>query len=113
MSFGTRDRRGISGFKDGAMDVESLERENDRGIDLLSEKIGLLKQATHVIKNEADSHHSILDRLDNNMTGVRGALGSSVEKFKSVMSDRHNRKLFVLVLGTSLVLLIIWLLTRR
>jgi hypothetical protein len=26
------------------MDVESLERENDRGLDALSERIGLLKQ---------------------------------------------------------------------
>jgi hypothetical protein len=26
------------------MDVESLERENERGLDALSERIGLLKQ---------------------------------------------------------------------
>jgi hypothetical protein len=31
-------------YKDGAFDVEALERENDRGIDALSERIGLLKQ---------------------------------------------------------------------
>lgn len=30
--------------QDGSMDVESLERENDRGLDALSERIGLLKQ---------------------------------------------------------------------
>lgn len=36
-------RRG-GGGGGGAFDVESLERENDRGIDALSERIGLLKQ---------------------------------------------------------------------
>lgn len=32
-------------FNNGGFDVESMERENDRGIDALSDRIGLLKQA--------------------------------------------------------------------
>lgn len=43
--------------------MESLERENDRGIESLSERIGLLKQATSRIRDEADSQHSLLDRM--------------------------------------------------
>ena len=84
------------------MDPESLERDNDRGLDLLSERIGLLKQvrrlfpvaalcnsgawleayqqalyalqATHGIRNEADSQHSILDRMVSSMTWLRQAV---------------------------------------
>jgi hypothetical protein len=45
------------------MDIESLEQENDRGIDALSERIGLLKSATTNIRDEAESQHSVLDKM--------------------------------------------------
>ena len=54
-----RDRRPVG----GALDVESLERENERGVDALAERIGLLKQVTHGIRSEVDSQHHVLDRM--------------------------------------------------
>lgn len=89
----------VTTYRGRRVDVESLERENDRGVDLLSEKVALLKQvgfsfqsgrcmqarsvqpqrsqsrvyhrscpfdtvqATHNIKNEADSHLGLLDKM--------------------------------------------------
>ena len=34
----------VGALQEGGVDPESLEVENDRGIDMLSERIGLLKQ---------------------------------------------------------------------
>lgn len=58
-SMAARDRRPGG----GALDVESLERENERGVDALAERIGLLKQVTHGIRSEVDSQHHVLDRM--------------------------------------------------
>jgi hypothetical protein len=35
--------------QEGAVDVESLERENDRSLDTLSERLGLLKQVGPIV----------------------------------------------------------------
>jgi len=106
MSF-TRDRR-LGGSRDGPMDPESLERDNDRGLDLLSERIGLLKQATHGIRNEADSQHSILDRMADGMVGTRGLLSGANEKFRQVMNDKRNRQLLTMVVGIVVLLLLLY-----
>lgn len=42
------------------MDVESLERENDRGLDALSERIGLLKQVCHLQQAVAAKHACVV-----------------------------------------------------
>ncbi|KAF8069627.1 BET11 [Scenedesmus sp. PABB004] len=73
-----RDRRG------GAMDPESLERENERNLDSLSERIGLLKQATHGIRSEVESQHHVLDRMTDAMFSTGGMLGGAADKFRVV-----------------------------
>ena len=70
------------------LDVESLERENDRGLDTLSERVGLLRNATMGIKNEVDSQHRLLDDIDGGMGGVRGVLGSITDKIGTVRCKR-------------------------
>lgn len=79
--FGANNRRNLS--KD-RVDVESLERENDRGLDTLSDRVGLLKAATMGIMTEVDSQHRVLDDIDGGMSGTRGLLGSVTDKFQTV-----------------------------
>ncbi|GBG00474.1 hypothetical protein Rsub_13155 [Raphidocelis subcapitata] len=97
----------------GGFDVESLERENDRGIDALSERIGLLKQATHGIRAEVDSQHTILDKMADSMVGTHSMLGGAANKFKVVMADKDNRRMLTVVCGMVVVLLVLYYLTRR
>eukprot|EP00882_Tetradesmus_deserticola_P004696 GHRQ01004950.1.p2 GENE.GHRQ01004950.1~~GHRQ01004950.1.p2 ORF type:complete len:107 (+),score=34.07 GHRQ01004950.1:37-321(+) len=90
------------------MDVESLERENDRGLDALSERIGLLKQATHGIRNEAESQHHVLDRMADTMFSTGGMLGGAADKFKVVMNNKQNRQMLTFVGGFAVALLLVY-----
>ena len=95
------------------MDPESLERDNDRGISALSERVGLLKSATFGIRNEVEAQHSALDRMADTMLGTRGVLGGAAEKFRVVISDKGNRQTLTYVGGFALAMfLIYWLLHR-
>lgn len=102
---GSRDRR--PGSKD-TMDIESLERNNDRSLDALSDRIGLLKQATHGIRSEVDSQHHVLDRMTDAMLGTRGMLGGAVDKFKVVMNNKQNKQMLTFIGGFAAVLLLLY-----
>lgn len=47
------------------------------------------------------------------MLSTRGMLGGAVDRFKVVMSDKQNSKMFTIVMGTVFVLLLLYYLTRR
>ncbi|KAL6757440.1 Qc-SNARE, Bet1/mBET1 family [Haematococcus lacustris] len=102
--------RGRSGKQ---LDVESLERDNDRGLDALSERVGLLKAATHGIKSEVENQHNLLDNMDGSMGHTRGMLGSVNDKFKLVMSNKQNRNMAVTILGVTGIVVLMWWILRR
>jgi len=100
-TFGSRrDRSGI--------DPESLERGNDQGLDTLSERVGLLKMATHSIRNEAESQHTILDKLGMGFASTHSVLGSASDKFKMVMSNKQNRNITLVIVASVALLLLYW-----
>jgi hypothetical protein len=111
------------------VDIESLERDNDRSLDALSERVGLLKQAreprelatrphsshtpcmlqaTLSIKGEVDSQHSLLDGIDSGMFGARGLIGSVNDKFKMVLNDKQGSKTMMVIIGSVIVLFGFW-----
>ncbi|KAI8468932.1 MAG: hypothetical protein J3K34DRAFT_425282 [Monoraphidium minutum] len=85
-----------------------MEKENDRGIEALSERIGLLKQATHGIRSEVDTQHSVLDRMADSMLGTQGVLGNAATKFKTVMADKDNRRMLSIVSAMVVALLFVY-----
>ncbi|WIA09908.1 hypothetical protein OEZ85_010122 [Tetradesmus obliquus] len=103
----TRDR-GRFGGKEPSMDVESLERENERGLDALSERIGLLKQATHGIRHEVDSQHHVLDRMADSMFSTGSMLSGAADRFKVVMNNKQNKQMLTFVGGFAVVLLLLY-----
>lgn len=95
------------------IDPESLEQENDRGIEALSERTNLLRQITHGIKAEVDSQHSMLDNMADSMGSTRLGLGSAVDRFKKVMEEPQQRKMFLMVMGVVFTLFILYLVLKR
>lgn len=105
---GPRDRRGV---KD-KVDIESLEQENDKGLDLLADRVALLKAATNKINDEAAQQHTLLDGIDGAFASTRGLLGSVTDKFTMVMSDKNNARLVYGVGGTAAALLTLYFFMR-
>lgn len=113
MSLGTRDRGRSSLLGEASSqgsrtyDVEAVtEEENDRGIDAIADRIGLLKKITKDIHTEAETQNRVLDRLGSSMDGARGTLSGTMNKFKRVFLSEKGHRLFPIVCVIVLLLLI-------
>lgn len=108
-----RDRRPLFGASAAQSttetDPESLEKENDKGIDALGERVSMLRNITSNIHGEVDSQHQILDRMAQSMGGIQLGLGASVDKFKKVMNEPQGRKMVYMAGGAALLLFILYL----
>eukprot|EP00798_Chlamydomonas_sp_ICE-L_P007279 gene7279-395_t len=115
MNYGTSRGRGGKN-----VDIESLERDNDKGIDSLSDRVNMLKQtslsdrvsmleqATMGIKGEVDGQHRLLDDMDGGMVNTRGFLTSINDKLSTVMSTKQGQKMGMIVGASVLLLILFW-----
>lgn len=106
----SRDRRGTSKEK---VDIEALEQENDRELDHLGDRVALLKNLTHGINKEADSHHKLLDNMDTNFMSARGLMTAVTDKFRMVYNDKGNKQIIYGVVAVAVVLFLLWHFMRR
>ena len=72
-------------------DPESLERENDRNLETMGDRVSMLKNITMDIHKEADSHHRILDGMRDDMSGFQGVLTQTVQHFSKVLETKKGR----------------------
>lgn len=71
------------------LDPESLEKENDKSIEHLSDRAALLKNMTTSIKTEVDQHNKLLERMVRAPAFSRGASGGDLSR-SVVLSPRSK-----------------------
>eukprot|EP00884_Botryococcus_braunii_P002512 jgi/Botrbrau1/12261/Bobra.0323s0004.1 len=96
-----------------AIDPESLEKENDRGIESLGDRVGLLRNLTHGIKSEVDSQNKTLDGMADTMGMTSMGLQGAVTRFKRVFDTPQKQKTFYFIIGTVGVLFLLYLWVSR
>jgi len=64
---------------------------------------------TSGIHGELQSHHAILDKMSQGVTGASLGLGATVGKFRRVMENPQSRKTMYIALGATVVLFILYL----
>mmetsp|Transcript_21157 Transcript_21157/g.52559 ORF Transcript_21157/g.52559 Transcript_21157/m.52559 type:complete len:111 (+) Transcript_21157:288-620(+) len=95
------------GARGEQQDPESLERDNDAAIGLMSDRVAMLKKITTDIHAEADSHHRYLDGLADNMEGVSGMLGTTMKQFnQTFVNNKNGRQCCYMVAA---VVCLVWL----
>ena len=72
-------------------DLESLERENDRNLETMGDRVSMLKNITMDIHKEADAHHRILDGMRDDMSVFQGVLTQTVAHFSKVLETKNGR----------------------
>ncbi|KAL1531330.1 Bet1-like SNARE 1-1 [Salvia divinorum] len=88
------------------------EQENDRAVEVLQDRVIMLKRLSGDIHEEVDSHNRMLDRMGNEMDASRGVLSGTIDKFKMVFETKSSRRMFTLVASFVVVFLIVYYLTR-
>ncbi|KAL1531331.1 Bet1-like SNARE 1-1, variant 2 [Salvia divinorum] len=122
-NIGFRDRNAraalFDGIEEGGIRASSSyssheidEQENDRAVEVLQDRVIMLKRLSGDIHEEVDSHNRMLDRMGNEMDASRGVLSGTIDKFKMVFETKSSRRMFTLVASFVVVFLIVYYLTR-
>ncbi|KAJ8547269.1 hypothetical protein K7X08_010855 [Anisodus acutangulus] len=73
------------------------ERDNDKAVDSLEDRVSFLKKLTGDIHEEVETHNRMLDRMGNEMDSSRGIMSGTMDRFKMVFDKKSNRKVCKLV----------------
>ena len=101
------------GSQQGQVDEESLERENDKGVSDLGDRVSLLKNITKGIQDEVQDQHGILDRMSLDMSGTRGMLGGTADRLGKVMENSTNSRVMQVVCGLVALCMVLYFLFGR
>ncbi|OIT33025.1 PREDICTED: bet1-like SNARE 1-2 [Nicotiana attenuata] len=86
---------GISASSSYPRDLD--ERDNDKAVDSLQDRVSFLKRLTGDIHEEVENHNRMLDRMGNEMDSSRGIMSGTMDRFKMVFEKKSNRKTCKLV----------------
>lgn len=73
------------------------ERDNDKAVDSLQDRVSFLKKLTGDIHEEVEIHNKMLDRMGNEMDSSRGIMSGTMDRFKMVFEKKSNQKVCKLV----------------
>lgn len=73
------------------------ERDNDKAVDSLQDRVIFLKKLTGDMHEEVETHNRMLDRMGNEMDSSRGIMSGTMDRFKMVFEKKSNRKVCKLV----------------
>ncbi|XP_059274590.1 bet1-like SNARE 1-2 isoform X3 [Lycium ferocissimum] len=65
------------------------ERDNDKAVDSLQDRVSFLKKLTGDIHEEVETHNRMLDRTGNEMDSSRGIMSGTMDRFKMVSHVFH------------------------
>ncbi|KAF3456842.1 hypothetical protein FNV43_RR01496 [Rhamnella rubrinervis] len=88
------------------------ERDNDKVVESLQDRVVLLKRLTGDIHEEVESHNRLLDRMGNDMDASRGIMSGTMDRFKMVFEKKSSRRMCWLVGCFVVSFLVIYYLIR-
>ncbi|CAI9118256.1 OLC1v1019795C1 [Oldenlandia corymbosa var. corymbosa] len=83
------------GLRTSSRDID--ERDNDKAIDSLHDRVSYLKRLTGDIHEEVESHNRILSQIGNGMDSTRGIMAGTMGRFKAVFEKKAHRRMCKLV----------------
>jgi blocked-early-in-transport protein 1 len=76
-----------------------MERENDRNIDYMGDRISALKKITVDIHDEVEGQHRLLDETSDEMQRAKQALRESAAAFQNMIENARRHKYFWQISG--------------
>lgn len=73
------------------------ERDNDKAVESLHDRVSFLKKLTGDIHEEVETHNKMLDRMGNEMDSSRGIMSGTMDRFKVVFDKKSNQQVCRLV----------------
>lgn len=90
---------GGGGGRSSSSQIDGLERENDRSISHMSDRVSALKQITVDIHDEVEGHHRLINDTSDDMARMKTALRESAMAFQQVIDNARKAGYFWKVVG--------------
>lgn len=113
--FGGRGAGGGAGGAGGAGDAqtESLESDNQRGVERLGGSAVAMKDIALAIEADVSGQNKMLEGVDRRFDSSQQAVANAVAALNELVSDRTGTKLSTLIGGVFVVLVVAYLFLRR
>jgi len=79
--------------------LDGMERENDRSISHMSDRVSALKQITVDIHDEVEGHHRLLNDTTDDMERMKTALKESAMAFQQIIDNARKAGYFWKIVG--------------
>jgi blocked early in transport 1 len=89
-----------------------LESQNNALISQLSERVGLLKQLSIDIRDEAKSQNQFLDGMDTDFSSAQSALKGTMKKLGSMIQTGGGSQTCFLIGFIFFIFLLVWWLVK-
>ena len=76
-----------------------MERENDRSLSHMSDRVAQLKQITVDVYDEVEEHHRLINDTSDDMARMKTALRESAMAFQQVIENARKAGYFWKVVG--------------
>ncbi|CAM6039534.1 unnamed protein product [Sphagnum compactum] len=110
--FDTVEEGGLRASAPYVSSTEIAEQENEHGLDILHDRVNVLKRLTEDIHGEADSHNRLLDGMASAMDASRGIMSGTMDRFKRVFETKSTQTIFTIVGSCVVVFLLVYYLTK-
>ncbi|GBG85077.1 hypothetical protein CBR_g39542 [Chara braunii] len=81
----------FEGLEEGPSTAEIGEQYNEKSLDVLQERVSVLKKITVDINAEAEAHNKLLDRMGRDMERTRGILSGTMDRFTKVFKTKSSQ----------------------
>lgn len=100
-----RSHRGgfTAGSSSSAGGLDAMERDNDRNIDYMGDRVAALKKITVDIHDEVEGHHRLIDSTSDSMADAKAALRETAGALREVIENARRHRYFWQMIGFCLV----------
>jgi len=92
-----------AGSSSSAGGLDAMERDNDRNIDYMGDRVSALKKITVDIHDEVEGHHRLIDSTGDSMAGAQAALRETAAALREVVENARRHRYFWQMIGFCLV----------
>ncbi|KAJ3006981.1 protein transport protein bet1 [Thoreauomyces humboldtii] len=90
-----------------------MENDNDEQVDVLGNKVSMLKQITIQINEELNLQKNLLNAMEDDFDSTSNILASTMKRFTTMAKTQNGRWMWYLVLFVTAVFLYIYLARYR
>lgn len=108
--FGSRSAASASG---GDVQTESLEADNQRGVDRIGGSASAMKDIAIAIDADVADQNKVLDTVDRRFETTTAVVANAMNSLNDLVNDRTGTKLSTIIGATFAVLVVAYLFLKR